>query len=343
MQISGNGSSWEYKYKSALESNAGAYATDWINKAGQADSAKTKSHAIGASDSLDSLNTDSFEYKKGKENEYNAELALAKVQDPDKYQAMLEQSWKDRTLPFRDIEKLAKESSIDGKTGTANYKGVDIQFNFFYKTMSIGNMGGENVINVGQLSNGYNFSFNLDNLDAVIEVLDIFSPEDINKIMQAITEHKMKNNMEREIEDTDALVGQLGAETEGQTVEAGSRTDAADPPQEETAQLGEIAQQSRLEDLFADQEDKTADAGGLGEAAGEEEEEKKEVTSEIVVNSDGTRNLIITTTIGDEQIITKMPLSPLKGHDEYHRQKGAEAYEEQMFTGVGVGPVGESA
>lgn len=337
MQIGGLGSSWDYKYKSAVESNAGAFSIDGAG--GNIDAIEERQDAFSMMNGIDNLEEDGYRYKVASESAYEAELAQAKEEDIERYYAMIAEREEGMSKPFSELEKEAAAHAGSDGSGTAEYKGVAIDFNFFYKTMSIGNMGGDNVINVGQLSNGYNFSFNRDNLDSVIAILDIFSPEDINKIMEAITKDNMKNNMEQEIDATVAEAGQnAGGQSEdiAQAAEAG--TDASEPIEEEE-QLGEMAQQDRLDSLLSDKLNQPAAADGSAGSGSGTEEEQTEITSEIVVNSDGSRNLIITTTIGENQIITKMPLSPLREHNEYHRQKGVEAYEEQMFTGVGVGDV----
>lgn len=341
MQVGGigNGSSWEYKYKSATEAGAGAFGTDFLNKTAQAERTDVREDAIGLIGGVEGSDEDSFQSKIEKISEDEKYLAMLKEEDIDRYNAVMAQRREGINMPFRDIEAMAKDAAGSGNVGSANYHGVEITFDFFYKTMSIGDMSGDNVINVGALSNGYSFSFNRDNLDSVIAVLDIFSPEDINKIMEAIVKDDMKNSMEREIDETTAQAGQMGEEGASVSQEAEAGQDALQQTKEEEAQLGEMAQQSNIEDLFRDKADKISGAEGAGTSGKEEgnEEEKKTVTSEIVVNSDGTRNLIIKTKIGDNEIITKMPLSPLREHSEFHRQKGVEAYEENMFTGVGIG------
>lgn len=175
--------------------------------------------AYNAGSASDSVNPagDLFSSKLLKEQEYDAALEDARVNAPEKYEEMQKQRKQDIAKSFRQIEEIAKESG-DGKTGVATYKGVSIAFDFEHSVMTVGDLSSGNIINVGKLSNGYAFSFNRDNIDDISKMLDLFSPEDINKIMAAITTDNIAQSMKQEIEDAKAKVSKTAAtDTDGVT------------------------------------------------------------------------------------------------------------------------------
>lgn len=65
----------------------------------------------------------------------------------------------------------------------------------------------------------------------------------------------------------------------------------------------------------------------------EESDDKKKTTTEIVVNPDGSRQLVITTRVGSKEIVTKLELSPEQQDDSFAQFQqqdnlaGAEAAE----------------
>lgn len=324
------GSLWDYKYKNALESAAGARSQDFVDRIAETNT-EDDGTQLSALNGVDDVDTDpfSFEAKLRSEKEYEAALAEAKENDIEKYYAMLAQKEQDVGKSFRQLEK---EALSNGDSGTATYKGVAINFDAKNMALTVGDVSNGNVIHVGRLSNGYSFSFNRDNLDSVIKILDLFSPSDVNKILEAITKDNIVANMEGEVDELMAA----SPETAEEAVEAQQKQAEQDAGIDRAAIL---SQDEAVQKLFAAESGTvtaSADAGGAADG-GESKEEEKEVTSEIVVNADGTRNLLITTRVGDESVTVKMPLSPLPEHDEYHRKKGAEAYEEQLYVGAGIG------
>ena len=68
------------------------------------------------------------------------------------------------------------------------------------------------VINAGMLSTGSCFYFNRENIGDIAKILDLFSPEDVNKIMAAIETDNMADRMKNQVEDEKAN-GVQGAET----------------------------------------------------------------------------------------------------------------------------------
>ncbi len=225
MNISGYGSNasyYSYIYSGSAY-NAGL-TSDSMNPVGDLFSSKLRStqdiqsaqstqsaqniyaSSIAGSDASAFQDIMTMQYKLQKEQEYDAELEDARINDPEKYEKMQKQRQQDIAKSFRQVEEIARESG-DGKTGMATYKGVPIVFDFEHSVMTVGDMSSGDIINVGKLSNGYAFSFNRDNIDDISKILDLFSPEDINKIMAAITTDNIAKSMEQEIEDEKAKIG----------------------------------------------------------------------------------------------------------------------------------------
>lgn len=217
MYISGyglNASYYSYIYNSSA--NKAGLTSDSMNPVGNLLSQKTQgtfgtgevyTPTVTGNESSQFQDIMTVQYKLLKEQEYDEELEDARVNDPAKYEKMQTERKQDIAKSFRQIEEIARESG-DGKTGMATYKGVPIAFDFQNGIMTVGDMSaGNDIINVGKLSNGYAFSFNRDNIDDISKILDLFSPEDINKIMAAITTDNIAKSMEQEIEDEKSKVG----------------------------------------------------------------------------------------------------------------------------------------
>lgn len=191
---------------------------------------------------------------------YQQQLEDAKVNDPEKYQSMILKSKEDAAKSFSQLLDVSKSNG-----GTATHNGVSILFDTEKKQMNIGDTSHRgNVISVN-LSNGWVLNFNRDNIDDVSKILDLFSPEDIRRIMEAITKDKMAQTMEQEIDDTEASVVS------------------------ETADTAVESEQISVESL---------------------NEDESEVKTEIVTNPDGSRNLMITTKIGNTETVTNIKLAP---------------------------------
>ena len=220
MYISGYGlntSYYSYLYNSSA--NKVGLTSDSLNPVGDVLTSKLQSTQgvqktytppIPGSDSTAFQDIMTLQYKLLKEQEYDEALEDARINDPQKYEDMQAQREKDIAKSFRQVEEIARKSG-DGKTGMATYNGVPIAFDFQNGIMTVGDMSaGNDIINVGKLSNGYAFSFNRDNIGDISKILDLFSPEDINKIMAAITTDNIAKSMEQEIEDEKAKIGKSG-------------------------------------------------------------------------------------------------------------------------------------
>lgn len=277
------------------------------------------------------LEEDSLLGAKLRAQEYERQLEDARINDPEKYDRMIRQRRQDAAKSFKQLEELAGKSA-GADSGMAFYNGVPINFDFKNNSISVGNVQSGDVIHVGELSNGYSFSFNMDNVDAVIGMLDLFSPEDVNKIMAAITEHNMAERAEEEIEEDKSKTPENAREAE-ETEEArqtaaketagsfGKITDAdAGETGSRAARAGELTE--KPEGLEA-----------LGGGSEDQEDEEKQVESTVVTNPDGSRQLVIRVKIGDSEVMTKVELTPKRGMREYNKSFAQAAYEQQFVYG----------
>lgn len=149
----------------------------------------------------------SFEEKFALAQEYKETLAQMKKEDPVRYQEMK----RDEALSeCRSLGRLTEIAEENG--GTVTYNGVTLNFDQEKMQMCLGNMNSGDVINAGVLSNGYCFYFNRENIGDLAKILDLFSPEDVNKIMTAIQTDNMADQTKNEVEDVKAN-GVQGAET----------------------------------------------------------------------------------------------------------------------------------
>ncbi len=149
----------------------------------------------------------SFEEKFALAQEYQETLAQMKKEDPVRYQEMK----RDEALSeCRSLGRLTEIAEENG--GTVTYNGVTLNFDQEKMQMCLGNMNSGDVINAGVLSNGYCFYFNRENIGDLAKILDLFSPEDVNKIMTAIQTDNMADQTKNEVEDAKAN-GVQGAET----------------------------------------------------------------------------------------------------------------------------------
>lgn len=220
----------------------------------------------------------SMQYKMDSVDAYQEELADAKMNDPEKYQKMVLESKGAAAKSFSQVAELAE---ING--GTATYNGVNISFDSENQQMNVGDMSDtRNVITVA-LSNGGVLRFNTNNIDDISKMLDMFSPEDIKHIMEAITKHNIAVSMQKEIDDAKASVA-------SETAETAETADTA-------VQTGQI---SAAESASGE----SAPGGSSGN------DDEPEVTSEIITNPDGSRKLVITTKIGDMETVTNIKLAP---------------------------------
>lgn len=149
----------------------------------------------------------SFEEKLELAQEYQKTMKRMQKEDPERY---LEMKLDEALSGCKSIGRLTEIAEEYG--GTVTYNGVTLNFNRENKKMCLGNMDSGDVLNAGVLSNGYCFYFNRENIGDLAKILDLFSPEDVNKIMTAIETDNMADRMKNEIEDAKAN-GVQGAQT----------------------------------------------------------------------------------------------------------------------------------
>lgn len=213
----------------------------------------------------------STQYKMDSVDAYQKELADAKINDPEKYQKMILESKEAAAKSFSQVAKLAESNG-----GTATYNGVNIFFDSENQQMNVGDMSNKGSVITVALSNGWVLNFNRDNIDDIAKMLDLFSPEDVRRIMEAITKDNIAVSMQKEIDDAKASVASETADTAVQTGQISAAESAS----------GESA------------------LGGSGS------DEESEATTEIVTNPDGSRKLVITTKIGDTETVINIKLAP---------------------------------
>ena len=149
----------------------------------------------------------SFEEKFALAQEYQEMLERMKKEDPGRYQQMKLDEALSECKSLGRLTEIAEENG-----GSVTYNGVTLNFDRKTQKMSLGNMDSGDVINAGVLSNGYCFYFNRENIGDIAKILDLFSPEDVNKIMAAIETDNMADRMKNQVEDEKAN-GVQGAET----------------------------------------------------------------------------------------------------------------------------------
>lgn len=141
---------------------------------------------------------------------YNAqqlklELAQLKITD---YEAYLEKMKDIEMSSAKSIGRLAKIAKKYGSqnTGTAEYNGVTMVFDFEKSTISIGDMSSGRIISTGKLSCGFSLNINRNEVGNIGKILSLFSPEDVNKIMEAIITDNIACQAQMEITDKDNKV-----------------------------------------------------------------------------------------------------------------------------------------
>lgn len=139
----------------------------------------------------------SFAEKLAIAEEYTKMMENLKTTDPEKYTELMKEQ---ELAEVRSLDRLTEVAEKYG--GDITFRGVNLQFISDKKMMCLGDMNHGDVINAGVMSNGYCFYFNRGNIGELSKIIDLFSPEDVNKIMAAIAtdEHidKIKNEMEEE-------------------------------------------------------------------------------------------------------------------------------------------------
>lgn len=233
----------------------------------------------------------SLQYKKDQIADYANELEDARINDPFKYKQMINQRAADNVNSFNQLVTLVEK----GQNTTA-YQNVSLEVSGDNKKMIIGGGSSGSTIHVG-LSNGWALEFDRD--ADISGLIDLFSPEDIKRIMEAIVKDNMAQSAQEELDDAKGSVGELLNQDVSGTVVKDKNT-----------------------------QDTKATAGSK-EAEKEGAEEASETTSQIIVNADGSRQLVITTKVGDMEMLTKIELSQAKSSDKLKAEQSL--FKEEPF------------
>lgn len=236
---------------------------------------------------------DSVQYKLAQEASFEKALEEAKETDPAEHARLLAR--RDNGVK-KSLDQLIREGDA-AADHVVTYNGVAMAIDSENQKISVGDTVNERSINVS-LSNGYTLSFTRDSIDSISQMLDLFTPEDINKIMEAITIDNMTTSVEEENEQLKDKAAQ-------------GKTGAAD--------ASESSEESETV------ETKNMDFRPVEDEEGQDSEDSK-TKSEIVVNADGSRQLVITTKVGNAEMVTKIELSPAKDEGSLnHGDENAQA------------------
>lgn len=109
------------------------------------------------------------------------------------------------------IEDLREPSKVPygylAKDGIIEYNGVCFVCDEKTNSICLGDMTDEkNVLNI-PLSGGGHLKVNRDSIGLLSKAIGMFSPEDVNRIMRAIAQDTKIQSVQKEIEDTEASVG----------------------------------------------------------------------------------------------------------------------------------------
>lgn len=127
------------------------------------------------------------------------------------YEEMVQKAQMEKEIKNRLVEKLKEFDKVPyghlAKDGVIVYNGVTFLCDEDSNAITLGDVSDpKNVITV-PLSEGGCLKFNRDNIAALVSAIGMFSPEDVKRIMQAITTDAKIQQMEKEIEDDKASLG----------------------------------------------------------------------------------------------------------------------------------------
>lgn len=127
--------------------------------------------------------------------------------DPGEHYRKLEAS---RKSLFNKLTGTADKNQVPyshlAENGIIQYKGATFVCDELNQAICLGDMSERSkVLNIS-LENGGRLMVNVDNLDELLEAIDMFTPEDIKRILDAIATYKKQKEMELEV---DACVDKL--------------------------------------------------------------------------------------------------------------------------------------
>ncbi len=110
--------------------------------------------------------------------------------------------------PFRELRHKPKVPYEHlAKDGVINYNGVCFVCDEESNSICLGDMSDKKNVLTITLSGGGHLKVNRDNLGELSRAVGMFSPEDLNLIMRAIAKDTKIQSVKKEIEDTEAGVG----------------------------------------------------------------------------------------------------------------------------------------
>lgn len=128
---------------------------------------------------------------------------------PDKTQNEEAAAFKDMLLSSmgKDPNKKAPYSQL-AKDGIIDYKGVIFVCDYEHNALCLGNVSNpKDVIYVG-LANGGTLQVNRDNIDDLAKAIGMFSPEDVNRILRAISKDAQCQSNLQEIDEMKNRIGE---------------------------------------------------------------------------------------------------------------------------------------
>lgn len=204
----------------------------------------------------------------------------------------------------KSIDMIIKDAEENGITSTS-HNDYPISVDTFTKTINIGgHTKGSSQISVN-LSSGYRLEFDRENLDIIVGMLDLFSPKDINRILEAVQLDNITKSSEKEKDDNvDSFWNNAG---------------------QQLMQSLENSEKPPLETVEYDKENKSVvfvekNIGNFpGDTPNDEETETK-TTSKIITKPDGSRVLMVTITMGDKTFEKSIKLSDKKDKQELNTE-----------------------
>lgn len=100
------------------------------------------------------------------------------------------------------------------KDGIIEYNGVTFVCDFEHNQITLGDVSNKKDCITVALSEGGSLVVNRDNLSDLSKAVGMFSPEDVNRILRAITLDNKVRQMQQELDDEEDGVIKIGAEKE---------------------------------------------------------------------------------------------------------------------------------
>lgn len=110
----------------------------------------------------------------------------------------------------KENEKKCPYSYL-AKDGMINYRGVTFMCDYEHNAINLGDVSDPNKVLRVALPSGGSLNINVDNLGSISQVASMFSPADLNAILNAIQEYNHCASKVNEIEEEESLLSQLQA------------------------------------------------------------------------------------------------------------------------------------